>query len=189
MGGCRRILRLDCCFLKHICKDQLLTTIGRDANKEAGENNSQETKHGKRREPNVQYASAKCRGRGFKCRDIAAMGAESDGRGQVGTKSGGRGQIDVESYGRGGMGSSIRAMGTDSGGRGGRSDGKETIDDIKKSMEDEHMQGLFIEQEVLRKKKEKEHQDKLDEEALQQAREEDLMFERIDLEREREEQQ
>nr|GEU52902.1 splicing factor [Tanacetum cinerariifolium] len=108
------------------------------------------------------------------------------------------------------MGSGIRAMGTDSAGRGGRSDGMETIGSarvrrggergrrgggrgytsrLKKSMEDEHMQGLLVEQEDLRQKQEKEHQDKLDEEALQQAREEDLMFERMDLEKEREKQQ
>nr|GEW07880.1 splicing factor [Tanacetum cinerariifolium] len=62
-------------------------------------------------------------------------------------------------------------------------------DDTKKSMEDEHMQGLLVEQENLRQKQEKEQQDNLDEEALQQAREEDLMFKIMDLEREREEQQ
>nr|GEU52898.1 splicing factor [Tanacetum cinerariifolium] len=62
-------------------------------------------------------------------------------------------------------------------------------DDIKKSMEDEHMQGLLVEQEDLRQKQEKEHQDKLDEDALQQAREEDLIFKRMDLEMEKEEQQ
>nr|GFA11013.1 splicing factor [Tanacetum cinerariifolium] len=62
-------------------------------------------------------------------------------------------------------------------------------DNIKKSIEHEHMQGLLVEQEDLRQKQEKEHQDKLDEEALQQAIEEDLMFKRMDLEREREEQQ
>ncbi|GJU64758.1 putative reverse transcriptase domain-containing protein, partial [Tanacetum coccineum] len=44
-------------------------------------------------------------------------------------------------------------------------------DDIRQSMEDEYMQGLLDEQEDLRQKQEKEHQDKLDEEALQQARE------------------
>ncbi|GJR21759.1 hypothetical protein Tco_0970286 [Tanacetum coccineum] len=56
-------------------------------------------------------------------------------------------------------------------------------------MEDEYMQGLLDKQEDLRQKQEKEHQDKIDEEALQQAREEEFMFERMDLEREREEQQ
>nr|GEZ15693.1 chloramphenicol acetyltransferase-like domain-containing protein [Tanacetum cinerariifolium] len=191
MGGCRRILGLDGCFLKHTCKDQLLTTMGRDANKAAGENNSQVTRHGKQ----IGCFNSKCRGRGFKCGDRGAMGAESGGRGQMGGESGGRGQMDVESYGKGGMGSGIRAIGTDSGGREGRSDGRETMgsardgDNIKKSMEHEHMQGLLVEKEDLRQKQEKEHQDKLDEEALQQAREEDLMFERMDLEREREEQQ
>nr|GFB70938.1 splicing factor [Tanacetum cinerariifolium] len=53
---------------------------------------------------------------------------------------------------------------------------KRVGDDTRKSMEDEHMQGLLVEQENLRQKQEKEQQDKLDEEALQQAREEDLMF-------------
>nr|GEV98101.1 splicing factor [Tanacetum cinerariifolium] len=207
MGGCRRILGLDGCFLKHTCKGQLFTTMGRDANKAAGENNSQITSHGKqisrRKERNVQYALAKCRGRGSKCGDKGAMVVESGGRGQMGAESGGRGQMDVGSYGRGGMGSGKRAMSTHSGGRGGRSDGRETMhsvrgrrcgakgrrDDTRKSMEDEHMQGLLVEQENLRQKQEKEQQDKLDEEALQQAREEDLMFKRMDLEREREEQQ
>nr|GEZ15691.1 splicing factor [Tanacetum cinerariifolium] len=77
--------------------------------------------------------------------------------------------MDVESYGRGGMGSGIRAMGTDSGGRGGRRGGGRGSTSILKQ--------------------EKEKRDKLNEEALKQAREEDLMFKRKDLEREREEQQ
>nr|GEV68596.1 retrotransposon protein, putative, Ty1-copia subclass [Tanacetum cinerariifolium] len=59
------------------------------------------------------------------------MVAESGGRGQMGFESGGRGQMDVESYGTGGMGSSIRAIGTDSGSRGGRSDGKETMCSVR----------------------------------------------------------
>nr|GEX90761.1 serine/threonine/dual specificity protein kinase, catalytic domain-containing protein [Tanacetum cinerariifolium] len=144
-------------------------------------------------------------GRGSKCGDRGAMVVESSGRGQMAAESGDRGQMDVESYGRGGMGSRINAIGTDSGGRGGRSDGRETMrsvrgrrggskgrrgggrggrrDDTRKSMEDEHMQGLLVEQENLRQKQEKEQQDKLDEEALQQAREEDLMFKRIDMEK------
>nr|GEU62703.1 hypothetical protein [Tanacetum cinerariifolium] len=168
---------------------------------------------GRRREPNVQYASAKSEGRG----------SRGGGRGAMDAKSGGRGQIGVESGGRGGMGSGIGAMSTDSGGRGRRSDGRATMGgargrrggargrrgggrggrrgggrgstsglkvyDIRQSMEDEYMQGVLDEQEDLRRKQEKEHQDKLDEEALKQAREEDLMFERMDLEREREKKQ
>nr|GEY84142.1 hypothetical protein [Tanacetum cinerariifolium] len=49
-------------------------------------------------------------------------------------------------------------------------------DDIGQSMEDEYMQGLLDEQEDLRHKQEKEHQDKLDEEALHQTREEEFIF-------------
>ncbi|GKD53921.1 putative reverse transcriptase domain-containing protein, partial [Tanacetum coccineum] len=49
-------------------------------------------------------------------------------------------------------------------------------DDIRQSMEDEYMQGLLDKQDDLRQKQEKEHQDKLDEEALQQAMEEELIF-------------
>ena len=30
--GCRRIIGLDGCFLKHTCKGELLTAMGRDAN-------------------------------------------------------------------------------------------------------------------------------------------------------------
>nr|GEY15597.1 hypothetical protein [Tanacetum cinerariifolium] len=196
MGGCRRILRLDGCFLKHTCKGHLVTTIESAS---------------RRRERNVQYASAKCRGRGSKCGDRGAMVVESGGIGQMGAECGGRAQMDVESYGRGGIDSGIRAMGTHSGGRGRRSDGRETMhsvigrrggakgrrgsgrggrrDDTGKSMEDKHMQGLLVEQENLRQKQEKEQQDNLDEEALHQAREEDLMFKIMDLEREREKQQ
>nr|GEW39199.1 serine/threonine/dual specificity protein kinase, catalytic domain-containing protein [Tanacetum cinerariifolium] len=125
MGGCRRILGLDGCFLKHTCKDQLLTIMGRDTNKAAGENNSQVTRHGK--QIRCFNCQANCRGRGFKCGDRGVMGAESGGRGQMGAESGGRGQMDVESYGRGGMGSGIRAIGTNSGGKGGRSDGRENM--------------------------------------------------------------
>ena len=32
MQGCRRIIGLDGCFLKHTCKGELLTAMGRDAN-------------------------------------------------------------------------------------------------------------------------------------------------------------
>nr|GEY16318.1 hypothetical protein [Tanacetum cinerariifolium] len=31
-AGCRRVIGLDGCFLKHTCKGELLTTVGRDAN-------------------------------------------------------------------------------------------------------------------------------------------------------------
>ncbi|GJU54796.1 hypothetical protein Tco_1228510 [Tanacetum coccineum] len=77
------------------------------------------------------------------------------------------------------------ARGRRGGGRGGRrgcvrgsTSGLKLMDedDIRQSMEDEYMQGLLDEQDDLRKKKEKEHQDKLDEEALQQAREEEFIF-------------
>nr|GEV28402.1 RNA-directed DNA polymerase, eukaryota, reverse transcriptase zinc-binding domain protein [Tanacetum cinerariifolium] len=184
---------------------------------------------GRRREPNVQYASAKSRGRGSRGGGRGPMGAESGGRGPMGAESGGRGPIGAESGGRGpmgaesggrcGMGSSIGAMGTNNGGRGRRGGGRASMggargrrgggrrerrgggrgstsglnlmdeDDIRQSMEDEYMQGLLDEQEDLRHKQEKEHQDKLDKEALHQTREEEFMFERMDLEREREEQQ
>nr|GFA05919.1 hypothetical protein [Tanacetum cinerariifolium] len=38
---------------------------------------------------------------------------------------------NVESYGRGGIGSIIRAMGTHSGGKGGRSNGRETMHSVR----------------------------------------------------------
>nr|GEY55698.1 RNA-dependent RNA polymerase 6-like [Tanacetum cinerariifolium] len=100
MGGCRRILWLDGCFLKHTCKGQLHTTMGRDANKAAGENNSQVTRHGK------QIRCSNCQGVGHN-------------------------KASCENPYIGGMGFGIRAMGTDSGGRGGRSDGRETMDSVK----------------------------------------------------------
>nr|GFA82676.1 splicing factor [Tanacetum cinerariifolium] len=160
MGGCRRILGLDGCFLKHTCKGQLHTTMGRDANK----------------------AAAKCKGRGSKCGDRGVMVAESGGRGQMGAESGGRGQMDVESYGRGGMGSSIRAIGTDSGGRGGRSDGKETMRSLRgKRGGAKRRRGGG--------RGGRRGGGRGSTSILKQAREEDLMFKRKDLEREREEQQ
>ncbi|GKA22456.1 hypothetical protein Tco_0708418 [Tanacetum coccineum] len=60
-------------------------------------------------------------------------------------------------------------------------------DDIRQSMEHEYLEGLLDEQEDLRQKKEKEHQQKLDEEAFQKAIEEEDMYERMVLERERDE--
>ncbi|GJV11294.1 hypothetical protein Tco_1352835 [Tanacetum coccineum] len=92
---------------------------------------------GRRREPNVQYASARGGGKGSRGGGRGAMGVKSGGRGQMGAESGGRGQIGDKSGGRGGMGaksgdkgsmgSGIRVMGTKSGGRGGRSGGKEIM--------------------------------------------------------------
>ncbi|GKA11925.1 splicing factor [Tanacetum coccineum] len=180
----------------------------------------------RRREPNVQYASAKGRGRGSRGGGRGAMGAESGGRGQIGAERGDRGQMGAKSGSKGGMGSGIRAIDTDSGDKGGSSGDRATMggargrrsgirerrgggrggrrgggrgstsglnlmdeDDIRQSMEDEYLQGLLDKQKDPRQKQEKEHQDKLYEEALQQSREEEFMFERIDLEREREEQQ
>ena len=32
MAGCRKVIGLDGCFLKHTCKGELLTAMGRDAN-------------------------------------------------------------------------------------------------------------------------------------------------------------
>lgn len=32
LQGCRRIIGLDGCFLKHTCRGKLLTAMGRDAN-------------------------------------------------------------------------------------------------------------------------------------------------------------
>lgn len=32
LEGCRRIIGLDGCFLKHTCRGELLTAMGRDAN-------------------------------------------------------------------------------------------------------------------------------------------------------------
>ncbi|GKC10833.1 zinc finger, PMZ-type containing protein, partial [Tanacetum coccineum] len=137
--------------------------------KEDVENNSQVTRLGKkircfncrRREPNVQYASARGRGRGSRgggrgqmgaksggrgpmgaesggkgqmgaeSGGRGPMGAESGGKGQMGAESGGRGPMGAESDGKGGMGSSIEAMGTDSGGRGGRGGGRASMGDVR----------------------------------------------------------
>ncbi|GJU45690.1 hypothetical protein Tco_1202956 [Tanacetum coccineum] len=72
----------------------------------------------------------------------------------------------------GARGRSGGARGRRGGGRGGKIGGGRGStsgiklmdeDDIRKSMEDEYMQGLLDEQEDLRQKQEKEHQDKLDE--------------------------
>ncbi|GJZ81466.1 hypothetical protein Tco_0646460 [Tanacetum coccineum] len=145
------------------------------------------------------------------------MDAESGGRGTMGAESGGRGgmgsgivAMSTDSGGRGGgrcggrasmggaRGRRGRSRGRRGGGRRGRKGGGRGStsglklmeeDDIRQSMEDEYMQGLLDEQEDIRQKQEKEHQYKLDEEALQQSREEEHMFKRIDIEREREEQQ
>ena len=62
-------------------------------------------------------------------------------------------------------------------------------EDIRRHMEDEYMQGLLDEQEEMRQQYEKEQQEKLDEAVLQQALEEERMFDRMDLERERQEQE
>nr|GEX23002.1 hypothetical protein [Tanacetum cinerariifolium] len=151
---------------------------------------------GRRREPNVQYALAKGRGKGSRGGGRGPMGAESCGRGLMGAESGsrgpigaksdGRGPIGAESGGRCGMGSSIGATGNDNGGRRGRGGGRASMGgargrrgggrrgrrgggrgstsglksmdeyDIRKSIEDEYMQGLLDEQEDLRHKQEKE---------------------------------
>ncbi|GJT65057.1 splicing factor [Tanacetum coccineum] len=121
-------------------------------------------------------------------------GAESGGRGGMGAKSGGRGgmgsgirAMGTKSGGRGGRSGDRATMGgargrrggvrrRRGGGRGGKRGGGRGSnsglklmdeDDIRQSIEDEYMQGLLDEQEDLRQKQEKEHQDKLDEEALQ----------------------
>nr|GEW43994.1 hypothetical protein [Tanacetum cinerariifolium] len=132
-----------------------------------------------------------CRGRGFKYGDRGAMCAESGSRGQMGAESGGREEEEVMA-GKLWVVQELEEVEQEE--EEVVADEEEDVveedpllmdrDDIKKSMEDEHMQGLLVEQEDLRQKQEKEHQDKLDEKALQQARGEDLMFERMDLERE-----
>nr|GEU52900.1 splicing factor [Tanacetum cinerariifolium] len=133
----------------------------------------------RRKEPNVQYALAKCKGRGFKYEDRGAMGAKSSGRGQMGAKSGGRVVAKEEEVMAGKLWVVQELKEVVQEEEDVVADEEEEVveedpllmdgDDIKKSMEDEHMQGLLVEQEDLRQKQEKEHQDKLDEEALQQA--------------------
>ncbi|GKB47619.1 zinc finger, PMZ-type containing protein [Tanacetum coccineum] len=171
---------------------------------------------GRRREPNVQYASARGRGRGSRGRGrgtmgaesggIGTMGAESSGRGPMDAESGGRGTMGAESSGRGSMGSSIGAMGTDSGGRvGGRGGGRASMGGARGRRGGARgrrgygiggrrgggrgsTSGLkLMEEDDIRKTIEDEYMQ--DEEALQQSREEEHMFERMDIEREREEKQ
>ncbi|GJU45688.1 ribonuclease H-like domain-containing protein [Tanacetum coccineum] len=85
--------------------------------------------------------------------------------GAIGRRSGARGRRDGGRGGRRGCGrgstSGLKLM---------------DEDDIRQSMEDEHMKGLLDEQDDLRQKQEKEHQDKLDKEALQQAKGEEFIF-------------
>ncbi|GJS77988.1 zinc finger, PMZ-type containing protein [Tanacetum coccineum] len=152
--------------------------------KAAVENNSQVTRLGKkircfncrRREPNVQYASARGRGRGSRGGGRGQMGAKSGGKGPMGAESGGKGQMGAESGGRGPMGAESDGKGgrvveledevaggmwkDERGGGRGSTSGLKLMDedDIRQSMEDEYMQGLLDEQEDLRKKQEKEHQ-------------------------------
>ncbi|GKE00830.1 hypothetical protein Tco_1388813 [Tanacetum coccineum] len=148
-------------------------------------------------------AAAKGRGRGSRGGGRGAMGTESGGRGQMGAESGGKGGmgsgievIGTDSGDKEGSSGDRETMGGTrgrrsgtrerrGGGRGGRKGGGRGStsrlnlmdeDDIRQSMEDEYMQGLLDKQEDLRQKQEKEHQNKLYEEALQQSREEEFIF-------------
>nr|GEU52896.1 hypothetical protein [Tanacetum cinerariifolium] len=102
------------------------------------------------------------------------MGAESGGRGQMGAESGGREEEEVMA-GKLWVVQELEEV---------EQEEEEVVADEEEEVVEEDPL-----QEDLRQNQEKEHKDKLDEEALQQAREEDLMFERMDLEMEREEQQ
>ncbi|PWA53888.1 hypothetical protein CTI12_AA443990 [Artemisia annua] len=124
----------------------------------------------RKREPQHIPASARVRGRGN--RGGGGRGQESGGNGE---ESGGRGQ-----------GSGGRGQG--SGGKGSRGGGRVlewlaevlevTMDeeDIRQAMEHEYLQGLLDEQEEQMQNYEREETERLGEEALQQALEEERIF-------------
>ncbi|PWA73452.1 hypothetical protein CTI12_AA260810 [Artemisia annua] len=154
---------------------------------------------GRRGEPSLQPASRG--GRGSRVGRGPSVG-RGVGSGRGGVESGG---IDSESGvsrgrggGRRGRGSVGRGRGGVSRGRGGVGRGRGSVstedmfmdeEEIRRNMEDEYMQGLLDEQEEMRQQYEKEEQEKLDEAAVQQTLEEERMFARMDLERERQEQE
>ncbi|PWA41030.1 hypothetical protein CTI12_AA561450 [Artemisia annua] len=140
---------------------------------------------GRKREPQLIPASARVRGRGN--RGGGGRGQGSGGNGQEtggrGTGGGGKGQ------GIGGRGSRGCGRGTRGGGRGSRGGGRgsrgggrgsaqRTMDeeDIRQAMEHEYLQGLLDEQEEKMQNYEREETERLGEEALQQALEEERIF-------------
>nr|GEV11296.1 hypothetical protein [Tanacetum cinerariifolium] len=156
---------------------------------------------GRRREPTVQNASARGGGKGSRGEGRGAVGAESRGRGAMGADSGGRGAMDAESRGRG-------ALGADSGGRGAMGYGRGAMDFGRGAMGveprgrgamgsgiggrgtdsggKETMYGDRGRRGGLRGRRCGERGFTS---GLKQAMKEEMMYERMDLEREREEQE